>query len=136
MSLIIRPVHPSDVDTLVAIEGESFSRPHWHSEDFLKYETWIAESNQQLVGFLVIREVYPGEREILNLAVARTYRRRGIATALLRRALSTGGKVYLEVRESNFAAQNLYRKLGFEEIGQRPNYYQSPHETAIVMKMK
>lgn len=136
MSLIIRPVHASDVDTLIAIEGESFSQPHWGPEDFLKYETWVAESNQQLAGFLVIRQVYPGEREILNLAVATPYRRQGIATALLRRALSTGGDVYLEVRESNSAAQSLYRKLGFEEIGQRPNYYQSPHETAIVMKMK
>ena len=42
--------------------------------------------------------------------------------------------VYLEVRESNVAARELYRSAGFEEIGRCAEYYTEPAETAIVMK--
>jgi ribosomal-protein-alanine N-acetyltransferase len=42
--------------------------------------------------------------------------------------------VYLEVRQSNYAAQKLYHSLGFEVIGVRPDYYASPVESGIVMK--
>ncbi len=43
---------------------------------------------------------------------------------------------FLEVRESNTAAQALYRKLGFVEIGRRSKYYDDPEETAIVMQLR
>jgi ribosomal protein S18 acetylase RimI-like enzyme len=44
------------------------------------------------------------------------------------------GTVFLEVRESNKAARNLYLSLGFQELGRRPEYYETPLEPAIVMK--
>jgi ribosomal-protein-alanine N-acetyltransferase len=47
-----------------------------------------------------------------------------------------GAAWYLEVRTSNEAARNLYAKLGFEEIGTRPNYYQDTGETAVVMRLQ
>jgi ribosomal-protein-alanine N-acetyltransferase len=78
----------------------------------------------------------PSQREILNVAVAPAFRRQGIATALILHAFRGSGEVFLEVRESNLAAQELYRKLGFLEVGRRYDYYQSPAETAIVMNMK
>ena len=44
------------------------------------------------------------------------------------------GNFYLEVRESNQAARNLYKSMGFQEVNIRPEYYQFPLEAAIVMK--
>ena len=42
-------------------------------------------------------------------------------------------EINLEVRMSNLVAQSLYKKMGFSEVGQRPNYYEN-RETAILMK--
>ena len=143
MRPFIRNATAADAPALLQIEQESFSHPHWTPEHFLKYNCIVAEIDSEVAGLLVAREIYPpdvssgAEREILNLAVASRFRRRGIATALLNHELSRDAAVYfLEVRESNLAAQELYRKFGFIEIARRPNYYQSPVERAIVMKMK
>jgi [ribosomal protein S18]-alanine N-acetyltransferase len=142
VSPFIREATAADVSALLRIEQESFSNPHWTAEDFLKHECIVAEMDSQVAGLLVAREVCPpradspAEREILNLAVAARFRRRGIAKALLNHQLSRTAIYFLEVRESNLAAQELYRKFGFIEVARRPNYYQSPVERAIVMKMK
>jgi [ribosomal protein S18]-alanine N-acetyltransferase len=138
----IRRASTHDLAVLSEIESESFSRPHWSLDDFQKYETILAETEHRVAGFLVSRQTFPAiqggrpEREILNLAVARQFRRLGIATALLKYELSRKATYFLEVRESNVGACELYRKLGFEEIARRPNYYEFPTETAIVMKLK
>ena len=79
----------------------------------------MAEIGGGIAGFLVWRQIvspspeFPDEREILNLAVAPAWRRRGIARALLEQELNTNAVYYLEVRESNVAAQLLYRGCGF-----------------------
>ena len=39
----------------------------------------------------------------------------------------------LEVRVTNVIAQNLYRKLGFQNGGIRRNYYSDNQEDALVM---
>jgi [ribosomal protein S18]-alanine N-acetyltransferase len=44
------------------------------------------------------------------------------------------GTVFLEVRESNRAALELYKSSGFQAISRRPGYYEFPPEAAIVMK--
>ena len=111
-------------------------------DDFLADECTIAEIDGRIAGFLVARQTFPAadgspaEREILNVAVANRYRRQGIGTALLQNELGRRAVCFLEVRESNGAALALYRKLGFVEVGRRPQYYDAPVETAIVMKMK
>ena len=133
---------PADLPALMQIEHESFAQPHWRAEDFRGVDCTVAELDGQVAGFLVARQTFagdhaaPSEREILNIAVARRFRRMGIASALLSQALGSDVVHFLEVRESNLAAQALYRKFGFVEIGRRHGYYQSPGETAIVMQMK
>lgn len=127
---------------LLEIEEQSFSRPHWQAKDFLADECVVAVTDGRVVGFLVSRQIYcegreeAAEREILNVAVAGEWRRRGIATALLESELRRKAIFYLEVRESNEAAQALYRTLGFVEISRRREYYREPREGAIVMQMK
>jgi ribosomal-protein-alanine N-acetyltransferase len=42
---------------------------------------------------------------------------------------------FLEVRESNLAAQEMYRKFGYEETGRRRRYYKDNDEDAILMNL-
>lgn len=142
MTLTLRTANQADIPALLAIERASFAQPHWRMEDFLKYRCLVAQMGDQIAGFLITRDTYPGdpqtppEREILNLAVAARFRRAGVATALLSQELSSKSTYFLEVRESNTSAQLLYKQFGFREVGRRPGYYSHPPETAIVMQMK
>lgn len=142
MTLICRVAVPYDIPVLLEIEHQSFSHQRWEAKDFLADECIVAEADGRVVGFLVSRQIFPGsrdgppEREVLNVAVTPLFRRMGVAKALLKRELEHKAAFFLEVRESNHAAQALYRKLGFAEIGRRSDYYQEPSEGAIVMKMK
>ncbi len=82
--------------------------------------------------------VVADEGEVLNLAVAPAFRRRGVArlllTALLDALHARGAQsLFLEVRASNAAALALYRAFGFRELGRRIAYYRAPREDAITM---
>jgi ribosomal-protein-alanine N-acetyltransferase len=86
------------------------------------------------VGFWFIVD----EAHISTLAVHPAYRGLGIGEQLLQDALSDavtrGAQVAtLEVRVSNDTALNLYRKFGFEVIGERPRYYRDNNEDALLM---
>ena len=82
---------------------------------------------RRYVGFLVARQTAPGEREILNLAVDPSQRRRGVARALLQAELGRGkNQWFLEVRESNLGAIRLYQSAGFRVAGRRESYYSNP----------
>lgn len=139
---LIRRALPRDVEAILQIEGQSFASPNWNAAAFRQYPTTVAEVAGQVAGVLVTRQVYPGtstspaEIEILNLAVAPVFRRQGIASSLLHWLLREAAVFFLEVRESNRAAQSLYRRFDFVEIGHRPAYYENPPESALVMQMK
>ena len=135
MNIAIRKAVPADSPRLEVIERLSFADPSWNAPDFFLYDCVVAEIEGKIAGFIVSRSVFP-EREILNLAVAPEWRRRGVAKALLHYQLAQGGTHFLEVRESNLAAQSLYRLFGFQEVGRRIGYYDLPAESAIVMRMK
>ncbi|HEX3684274.1 MAG TPA: ribosomal protein S18-alanine N-acetyltransferase [Bryobacteraceae bacterium] len=142
MTPIVRKITPDDLREVLEIEREAFRDRPWAAEDFRIDDCLVAEIDGRIVGFLVSRQTFPAaageraEREILNVATRREYQRKGIATALLHRELSKRAIYFLEVRESNLAARDLYRKLGFVEVARRPEYYEFPVETAIVMQMK
>lgn len=78
-----------------------------------------------------------GEGDITNVAASPEFRRKGLAKALIEKFESMLGedaeKVFLEVRESNLPAINLYKKCGYEELHIRKNFYTQPRENAIVM---
>lgn len=81
------------------------------------------------------------EGYINNVAVHPACRRRGIASRLLeelgRRGTELGlSFLTLEVRASNLAAQALYARHGYREVGCRRNYYEHPKEDAILMTLE
>jgi [ribosomal protein S18]-alanine N-acetyltransferase len=140
MHIAIRPASVNDVPAIVILERSVADAGHWSREQYearLKRDCLlIAESNSVPLGFICAR-VLPGEWEIENIAVGNEFRRQGIATALLN-ALFEAAKnadsptFHLEVRDSNLAARQLYKKHGFLEVGKRPNYYPDPPEDAIL----
>ncbi|MCX6636425.1 MAG: GNAT family N-acetyltransferase, partial [Acidobacteria bacterium] len=136
-SHVLRPGAARDLDRIGEIQRASPDGAQWIPERYLAYVLEVAEVNGRVAAFLVSRETAPGEIEILNLAVDPACRRRGLATALMASVRRRRpGEFFLEVRESNLAARDLYRKLGFEQVGVRPGYYDHPAEAAIVMRVR
>jgi ribosomal-protein-alanine N-acetyltransferase len=140
----IRPAALADAAALVAIERRCFSDP-WSEAAFgeaLSSERTfglVADGGRGLAGYLIGREA-AGIGEILNLAVAPEFRRRGIGGALLEEGLvafrrSHASEVFLEVRESNHSALALYLARGFRPVGQRAAYYRNPREDALVLRL-
>lgn len=130
------------IEDLAEIEKLCFSQP-W------SYESLAEELSNPLAVFFVAEidgktAAYAGLHHIIdegyvtNIAVHPKFRRRGLATALVR-VLDAYAKdnglsmLSLEVRSSNAAAIGIYRNAGFDEIGVRPGFYENPKEDAIIM---
>ncbi|MDQ8766758.1 ribosomal protein S18-alanine N-acetyltransferase [Streptococcus ruminantium] len=94
---------------------------------------YLAYAGQEVVGFLAVQTVLD-EMEILQIAVKTNFQRRGIASLLLACVMEWEGDIFLEVRESNLAAQSLYTRQHFTKIGKRKSYYRYPIEDAVIMK--
>ena len=132
----IRTATGDDLPAITAIQAASPEASQWDPAGYLDYDCLVAIEDNRVTGFLVSRETAPGEREILNIAVELSERRRGVARRLLAAELERArGQWFLEVRESNLAAFNLYKACGFQEAGRRPSYYDNPAESGIVMKL-
>jgi ribosomal protein S18 acetylase RimI-like enzyme/glycosyltransferase involved in cell wall biosynthesis len=132
----VRRVLPEDIERIIVIQATAPEASQWTREDYLNYDCHVALVNGAVAGFLVSRRIHEAEREILNVAVHPEMRRAGIASELIRAETRRWpGTHFLEVRESNTPARQLYRRLGFEEAGSRPDYYDTPPESAIVMRI-
>jgi ribosomal-protein-alanine N-acetyltransferase len=88
-----------------------------------------------IVVWLIVEEAH-----VATIATHPDFRRKGIAKRLLahalRKLMEQGARSsFLEVRESNRAAQELYRKFGYEETGRRRRYYKDNDEDAILMNL-
>ncbi|MEW6752611.1 MAG: ribosomal protein S18-alanine N-acetyltransferase [Candidatus Latescibacterota bacterium] len=128
---------------LMEVEQHSFTNP-WSQADFLRV---LADDRAvslglvvagQLVGFAV-GYVDQTEFHLANLAIDPAVRRQGWGRHLLRRILAQARHLgcrwcTLEVRESNQAAQALYRAEGFVQTGRRPRYYRRPSEDGLVLR--
>ncbi|MSV29381.1 MAG: GNAT family N-acetyltransferase [Bryobacterales bacterium] len=131
---MIRPATGADAASLAEIQACCPEAAAWAPRDDDSSACDVAVLDGRIAGFIVWRETTPGEREILNLAVIPSARRRGLATRLVQNALAAHGDCFLEVRESNLSARAFYHRLGFREVGTRANYYSCPPENGIVMK--
>ena len=133
----------SHVSGIAELEKICFSDP-WNeasvaSELDNPLSLWlVAVAENQVVGYVGSQSVL-GEADMMNLAVAPDFRRRGIAEKLVDSLIQElNGKgihsLTLEVRASNQSAQNLYQKIGFQRVGVRPRYYHNPREDAWILR--
>ena len=136
-------MNESHVPFIVEIEKLCFSDP-WSeasigSELKNKLSLWVvAEDNGKVAGYVGSQTVL-GEADMMNLAVHPDYRRQGIGEQLvlqlIQRLREQGSHILiLEVRASNAPAISLYEKLGFVQVGRRPNYYYKPKEDALILR--
>ncbi len=137
--LLIRIGTAADLPAVAALQAHTPESAAWPVEDYLAYRLDLAEVAGTLAGFLVTRQLVPGEAEVLNLVIAEGYRRRGVASTLIEAAVERWpGSWFLEVRASNHAAQACYHHLGFRKVGVRPGYYRTEDgnssEEGIVME--
>ena len=130
----MRAATGEDLAAIAEIQALSPEASQWEPESYLNYDCTVAIETR-VVGFLVARQTALGEREILNLAVDPSQRRRGIARALLEAELTREkNQWFLEVRASNQRALELYQRAGFRVTGRRESYYSNPAEPGIVMQ--
>lgn len=140
----IRPMRGDDIDIVHQIECECSSTP-WPLAS-LRFELtespasrlFVAEGESGKIAGYIAVWIVADEMHINNLAVAAGWRRRGVASSLLEFALDDARRAgaisaTLEVRRSNTAAAELYRRHGFSEAGMRRDYYQDPTEDGIIL---
>jgi ribosomal-protein-alanine N-acetyltransferase len=131
----IRRGGADDLAAIAVIQAASPEAAQWKPSDYLGHHLLVAGGESGVVGFVAARRVADQEFEILNLAVSPEFRRHGVARALLAALFQDHhGTFFLEVRESNQAAQMCYKSLGFQSVTRRSGYYEGPSEPAIVMK--
>ena len=131
------------VPQVAELEKLCFSMP-W-SENSIAHELttdysfWlVAEDDGMVAGYIGSQIAFP-EADVMNVAVRPEYRRRGVGQILVE-ALCTHlhnidcESLTLEVRASNAPAIALYEKLGFVQVGRRPNYYRDPKEDALILR--
>ena len=144
MDIKILPMKKSDVDAVIKIEEKAYGEHHWSKESFLnelsnnlaRYYSVYANTGE-LVAYAGCWQILE-EVHITNIAVSPDFRRQKIAERLLRQLIDDCYKnkakyLTLEVRVSNIAAINLYKKYGFKSLGVRKGYYQNNNEDALIM---
>lgn len=142
--MIIRRMDEKDVASVHAIEDEVFSLP-WSEKSFsdaMKKEEniyLVAEEDGEILGYAGAWGVF-GEADITNMCVSPLHRRKGVGDALMKKLILEGRKAginifFLEVRESNETAINLYKRNGFIQVGVRKNFYEKPVENGLVMSV-
>lgn len=145
MTPVLRKMTVEDIPAVVALDQLSFSLP-WPERSF-RFELtenqasrcWVAEVDGRIVG-MIVNWLLVDEVHVATIATHPDYRRQGIAKKLLAHSLrhmSGEGAIssFLEVRESNSAARDMYRKFGYAETGRRKAYYKDNNEDAILMTL-
>jgi len=139
-----------DIDAIVRIEQQTFINP-WSEKTLRQCITQqqvvvyknnnSPESDNGVIAFLIYQQTLD-EVCLLQIAVDLSFQRQGMGSWFLRTWLEslneTVNTVWLEVRESNLAAQALYVEQGFQKVSVRKNYYKTPahgREAALVFSL-
>ena len=137
------PMRRRHLRSVLRIESQVYPRP-WSVSLFMSELAlrssrayFVARVGGEVVGYAGLM-VSCDDGHVTTLAVDPAWHRRTIGTRLL---LTVAGEAVrrgatsltLEVRVSNLAAQQLYRRFGFRPAGIRKNYYVETNEDALVM---
>lgn len=141
----IKPMSKEHISDIAEIEKLCFSAP-WTEAGIAEEldngnaHFLVAQSREKVLGYIGVHEVC-GEAYIDNIAVHPDYRRLGLGEKLLKTAQKNAFErkcefITLEVRKSNEKAILLYKKLGYQTVGERKNFYTNPAEDAVIMTLK
>ena len=140
---MILPMNETHVSAVAELEKLCFSAP-WSERSIAselqnEYSLWLVEERDGVAVAYVGSQSCPPEADVMNVAVAPAFRRQGIGEGLMVALMDTlrdkgMESLTLEVRASNSSAIALYDRLGFTEVGRRPNYYTDPGEDALIMR--
>ena len=141
-NLTIRLMQHEDVEAVTLLEAKALSMP-WHAKDFWDIVNRedsvyvVAVIQNQIAGCCGVTNAC-GDGDINNVVVEESLRHRGIGRFMMENMMDWGKEIgienyTLEVRVSNISAIGLYESLGFVSGGIRPNFYEKPHEDAMIM---
>ncbi len=138
------PMNKEHIRGMVEIEEQCFNSGYAEKTFLKELENKIAiyivaVENKAVLGYIGLWNICGGA-DIIDVAVHKDFRRRGIGEGLIAEMLRVCQKenifeVNLEVRSSNLAAQGLYEKMGFLKVGLRKLYYENK-EDAILMQRR
>ena len=142
--LIIRQAKLYDLPAMTRMERESFDS--YQGPDNLSKELGkndgsnylaVAELADEKIGYANIH-IVRGESQLYSIAIDSRCRGQGIGELLLSHMIDKSRELgcnvmTLEVRSGNTAAIELYKKMGFTEVGRRRGYYKKEGEDAILM---
>jgi len=142
-----RKMNVEDIEAVQEIDGLSFANPwpiHSYEFEILKNEnsrSWVFEeksdSEKRIIAMAVVWHIID-EAHIGTIAVHPNFRKESVGklflACILYEAVNENiEKCFLEVRESNLAAQKMYNGFGFIVDGVRKRYYSDNHEDALMM---
>jgi [ribosomal protein S18]-alanine N-acetyltransferase len=134
-----------DMPEILATEAESFEFP-WSEEDFIRCLRqrncigMVAEHEDRVVGFMVY-ELHKNRIHVLNFAVGRRWRRKGVGSQMLAKLIAKlsaqrRNRILLEVRETNLAAQLFFRSNGLRAVSVLRSFYDDTPEDAYLMQYR
>lgn len=144
----LRKMTLEDVSAVHAIEQAVAPGP-WGEQLFIDclnvgYDCWVLVDDQEITGYGILSYA-ANEAHVLQFAIHPSYHRCGLGQKLLQHLLTTAkirgaDEMFLEVRQSNIAAINLYKKYSFVEVGVRKGYYSDetggkPREDGLTMAL-
>jgi ribosomal-protein-alanine N-acetyltransferase len=155
----LRPMTPEDLPAVMVLEEELFAPDTWteamYRDELSRGDTRFyvvaefhleGEDDEEPEGAEPVTVGYGGliayddEAHVATLGVTKALQGEGIGSLLLDALLAEADRrspvVLLEVRADNEAAQRLYQRRGFTEIGRRRGYYQPSGADAVVMRRK
>jgi ribosomal-protein-alanine N-acetyltransferase len=145
--LSFRRMRAEDLDVVMENEVRSYAFP-WTRGIFVdclkqRYECWVVERDQAVIGHGILSVTGTGEAHLLNVCIAREHQGEGFGRRLVEHMLGRArtrqaDAVFLEVRPSNRVAVAIYESLGFNEVGRRKNYYptHTGHEDARILALQ
>ncbi len=143
MDVNIRWMVRRDMPKVLSIDRESFGNP-WSEEDFISAlrQTncigMVAEHGLTVVGFMVY-ELHKTRLHVLNFAVNKKCRRRGVGEQMISKLVSKlscerRNRIVLEVRETNLDAQLFFQAMGFRAVAVVRDFYHDTTEDAYTMQ--
>ena len=143
--LRFKPLGKADLPAIIAIEKRSHITP-WREAHFVSSiegaHCVVGVFHRDCLAGYAVYSVVADEAELLLFVIDEKYQGQGVGKQFLsyltQRLIGKAERLFLEVRASNIPAINLYENAGFNQVGERPNYYTLPwgRESALIFALE